>query len=124
MSQSAEKANIAFPEICGGYLPGGASIGDRSESVRGCSATCTGVGVWLIEPFDRSLNRYEDMLVQYNIAPAASTVYGATAVIGPFNSTSGLNAPDFYIGSVFDDTPVDFVDIALAFEVKRIPRNS
>jgi hypothetical protein len=64
------------------------------------------------------------MLLLFNAAPAASTIYGATAVIGPFVSTSGLTAPDFYIGSVFDDTPVAAVDIALAFEVKRIPRDT
>jgi len=125
MSQSAEKGNVAFPEICGGYLPGGAPIGTRSGSVRGCNATSSdGTGTWLIQPYDRSLNDYAEMLLLFNAAPAANTIYGATTVIGPFVSTSGLTAPDFYIGSVFDDTPVAPVDVALAFEVKRIPRDT
>jgi hypothetical protein len=124
MSNSSEKANIDFGPVCGGYLPGGAAIGVRSQSVRGCNATSSdGTGTWKIEPFDRTLS-YDDMVLLFNAAPAANTIYGATAVIGPFVSTSGLTAPDFYIGSVFDDTPVAPVDIALAFEVKRIPRNT
>lgn len=121
MSADDQKGNVYFAPVCGGYL----RVGDaQPETVRGCRANVAGVGLWLIEPFDRSITTYDQMVVLYSVAPSPGDIVGATELVSPFMSTSGLSAPDFYVGSVVDDgegVPEAFA-ATLSFEVKRIPR--
>lgn len=124
MNVSDSKATVAFAETCGGQLSSGQAITVRSQFVRGCNATSQGDGLWLIEPHDRSIVNYSDMIVLFNPSPETAQVWGIANMLGPFISTSGLTAPDFYIGAVTDDGEgPGFTDVSINFVVKQIPRN-
>jgi hypothetical protein len=48
MSGSAQLANVVFPLVAGGFLPGGVATGTRAQNVQGCSAVNSGTTYWQI----------------------------------------------------------------------------
>jgi len=48
MSGSSEKANVNFPVVAGGFLPGALAVGSRAQNVQGCSAIVNVGPYWAV----------------------------------------------------------------------------
>ena len=114
MSASAQDANVNFPVVAGGFLPGGVGAGSRAENVQGCSALAEAT-VWRVT-LNRPVPALKCIIVatsegdigaaplsagtNYTIfSPTEFTIYD-TKIAGSFNRDQGISFMVFEVPNI------------------------